>query len=145
MTIDEIINSLEEQAIDKEEFVDKDDPDCIFRKDIEVLRCAANMLRAKREAAEMAQHKKEICRAALDKWGAEAQTLMVFEEMSELQKELCKHARGKDNREEIAEEIADVEIMLEQMKILHDCRREVAKFKKMKLERLKGRILGNAT
>lgn len=36
---------------------------------------------------------------ALNKWGAEAQTLMVFEEMSELQKELCKHARGKDNRE----------------------------------------------
>ena len=58
---------------------------------------------------------------ALNKWGAEAQTLMVFEEMSELQKELCKHARGKDNREAIAEEIADVQIMLEQMMILHDC------------------------
>ena len=37
-----------------------------------------------------------IYREALNKWGAEAQTLMVFEEMSELQKELCKHARGKD-------------------------------------------------
>ena len=58
---------------------------------------------------------------ALNKWGAEAQTLMGFEEMSELQKELCKHARGKDNREAIAEEIADVQIMLEQMMILHDC------------------------
>ena len=34
---------------------------------------------------------------ALNKWGAEAKTLMVFEEMSELQKELCKRARGKDN------------------------------------------------
>ena len=62
-----------------------------------------------------------IYREALNKWGAEAQTLMVFEEMSELQKELCKHARGKDNREAIAEEIADVQIMLEQMMILHDC------------------------
>ena len=69
---------------------------------------------------------------ALNKWGAEAQTLMVFEEMSELQKELCKHARGKDNREAIAEEIADVQIMLEQMMILHDCEdlAEVQKFKK---------------
>ena len=55
---------------------------------------------------------------ALNKWGAEAQTLMVFEDMSELQKELCKRARGKDNREAIAEEIADVQIMLEQMMIL---------------------------
>ena len=69
---------------------------------------------------------------ALNKWGAEAQTLMVFEEMSELQKELCKHARGKNNREAIAEEIADVQIMLEQMMILHDCEDlvEVQKFKK---------------
>ena len=69
---------------------------------------------------------------ALNKWGAEAQTLMVFEEMSELQKELCKRARGKDNREALAEEIADVQIMLEQMMILHDCEDlvEVQKFKK---------------
>ena len=53
-----------------------------------------------------------IYREALNKWGAEAQTLMVFEEMAELQKELCKHTRGRDNREAIAEEIADVQIIL---------------------------------
>ena len=46
------------------------------------------------------------CRKALETYGADAQTLMVFEEFSELQKELCKHARGKENRLEIAEEIA---------------------------------------
>ena len=47
-------------------------------------------------------------------------------------RELCKRARGKDNREAIAEEIADVQIMLEQMMILHDCEDlvEVQKFKK---------------
>ena len=33
-----------------------------------------------------------IYRAALAAWGADAQTLMVFEEMAELQKELCKAA-----------------------------------------------------
>ena len=43
----------------------------------------------------------KIYRAALAAWGADAQTLMVFEEMSELQKELCKAARGKDNTEQI--------------------------------------------
>ena len=37
----------------------------------------------------------EICKAALEQWGPDAQTLMVFEEMSELQKELCKAARGR--------------------------------------------------
>ena len=77
-----------------------------------------------------------IYRDALAAWVAEAQTLMVFEEMAELQKELCKAARGKDNREQIAEEIADVEIMLEQMKVLHGCAEAVAAYRKSKLRRL---------
>lgn len=81
-----------------------------------------------------------IYRAALEKWGADAQTLMAFEEMAELQKELCKCARGKDNWEAIAEEIADVEIMLEQMKILHDCAGVSAGYKRRKLERLVERL-----
>lgn len=57
----------------------------------------------------------EILKAALDTYGAEAQTLMLFEEMSELTKELCKHARGKDDRMCIAEKIADVRIMLDRV------------------------------
>lgn len=79
-------------------------------------------------------------RAALALWGAEAQTLMMFEEMAELQKELCKNARGKDNRKEIAEEIADVRIMLDQMEILHDCRELSQQYKVEKLLRLLDRI-----
>lgn len=77
-----------------------------------------------------------IYRAALEKWGADAQTLMAFEEMAELQKELSKAARGRDNREAIAEEIADVEIMLEQMKILHVCTEAAAAYRESKLRRL---------
>lgn len=82
----------------------------------------------------------EIYKAALGKWGPEAQTLMVFEEMSELQKELCKAARGKDNKEAIAEEIADVYIMLRQMATLHQCEKAVEGYKTQKLERLAARI-----
>ena len=78
----------------------------------------------------------KIYRAALAAWGADAQTLMVFEEMAELQKELCKAARGRDNREQIAEEIADVEIMLEQMKVRHRCSEAVAAYRESKLRRL---------
>ena len=66
--------------------------------------------------------------------------LMVFEEMSELQKELCKFARGKQNRDAIAEEIADVYIMLGQMVFLHECAEEVAKHRARKLKRLAARI-----
>lgn len=81
-----------------------------------------------------------IYERALAHYGAEAQTLMMFEEMSELQKELCKRSRGADNIDAIAEEIADVEIMLEQMKILHDCKSGVTYHKLRKLERLAERM-----
>lgn len=82
----------------------------------------------------------EIYKAALKQWGPDAQTLMVFEEMSELQKELCKAARGRRNKEAIAEEIADVYIMLGQMILLHKCVEEVEEYKAQKLARLKARI-----
>ena len=82
----------------------------------------------------------EVLQTALDNYGAEAQTLMVFEEMSELQKELCKHSRGADNTEHIAEEIADVQIMLDQIKILHNCSGLVERYRRQKIDRLKERL-----
>lgn len=85
---------------------------------------------------------KELYRIALETWGPDAQTVMVFEEMSELQKELCKHARGKDNQDHIAEEIADVLIMLEQMMILHNCEDLVFQYKQEKKNRLEKRLRG---
>ncbi|MEM5769981.1 MAG: hypothetical protein AAGU32_17105 [Bacillota bacterium] len=84
----------------------------------------------------MTPHEYATYTRALSKWGAEPQTRMVYEEMAELQKELCKHSRGADNRAAIAEEIADVLIMLEQMMVLHDCESLVDGFKKCKLFRL---------
>ena len=82
----------------------------------------------------------DTCVDALNTWGGDAQTLMVFEEMAELQKELCKHARGAENRLAIAEEIADVRIMLDQMAIFHGCEEEAHKFEADKLARLRKRI-----
>lgn len=79
---------------------------------------------------------KLLYRTALDHWGREAQIRMVFEEMSELQKELCKRLRGKDNLEAIAEELADVRIMLEQMEQLFDCERLCDVYRGQKLLRL---------
>lgn len=58
--------------------------------------------------------------AALSRYGAQAQIMMVFEEMAELQDVLCKFLRGRvdgDTLANIAEEIADVGIMLDQMAI----------------------------
>lgn len=82
----------------------------------------------------------EVLQRALDTYGSTLQIAMVFEEMSELQKELCKYLRGKYSPANIAEEIADVEIMLEQMKMLFCCTDDVRNERRRKVERLKDRL-----
>lgn len=80
---------------------------------------------------------KEVYTSALETFGAYTQTMMVFEEMAELQKELCKDLRGEDRIDQIAEEIADVSIMLDQMMLLHNCEASVAEVKSLKVDRLR--------
>lgn len=52
----------------------------------------------------------------IEKFG-EKQVIVAIEELSELQKELCKALRGKLDIDHITEEFADVWIMLQQMKL----------------------------
>ena len=85
-------------------------------------------------------NKKDIYKRALKVLGKQNQITMVFEETAELQKALSKHLRGEDNIDHIAEEIADVEIMLEQMKILFDVEDRVGQHKGEKINRLNDRI-----
>ena len=87
----------------------------------------------------MAEHidESEVLQRALDTYGSLPQIVMIFEEMSELQKELCKYLRGKYSPENIAEEIADVEIMLEQMMMLFCCADDVRDWRRRKVARLK--------
>lgn len=82
----------------------------------------------------------EILKNALKHYGANAQRIVAIEEMSELTKELCKVSRGEENAAHIAEEIADVRIMLDQMEILFDCRKQVELIESEKLERLLKRM-----
>ena len=77
---------------------------------------------------------------AIETFGPEHQQLMAIEEMSELQKELCKRYRGFDNQEHIAEEIADVEIVLEQLTMMFRCREKVSEIRAEKVKRLWERI-----
>lgn len=87
--------------------------------------------------------RKELFKRVIKKHGAQMQMVVAMEEMAELQKELSKAIRGKGNKNSIAEEIADVEIMLEQMKIIFDCKKEVRGWKKIKLARIKKRMEGD--
>ena len=102
------------------------------QREIEALRQANEGLRFNLAAQEGG----EICRAALETFGKSSQMQVAIEEMSELTKELCKNGRGQENTTHIAEEIADLEIMLRQMVMLFDCEGQVDKFRRYKLERL---------
>lgn len=77
---------------------------------------------------------------AIEFYGNENQLHVAVEEMAELQKELMKRFRGAHNTEEIAEEIADVEIMMEQLKIIFGIGIRTEKYKEYKMQRLKERI-----
>lgn len=94
----------------------------------------------------MAEYSDEskVLQRALDTYGSLPQIVMFFEEMSELQKELCKYLRGKYSPANIAEEIADVEIMLEQMKMLFCCADDVRDGRRRKVARLKKRLDGDS-
>jgi hypothetical protein len=77
-----------------------------------------------------------------DHYGFELQSKMLVEEMAELTKEVSKHWRGEENHIFIAEEIADVEIMLEQIKHLLGIKREVDQWKNRKILRQMKRMEG---
>ncbi|MBQ8737782.1 MAG: hypothetical protein IJY78_08210 [Bacteroidaceae bacterium] len=79
---------------------------------------------------------------ALAVYGERLQITVAIEEMSELQKELCKHIRGKDVHEGVAEEMADVYIMLEQLIGIFGNAKAVERYKQIKKARLWNRVLG---
>ena len=76
----------------------------------------------------------EILTAAIRTFGEKAQEDVAIEECSELIQAISHKHRGREHN--IAEEIADVEIMLEQLKIINNCAEEVAEIHKQKIQRL---------
>ena len=79
----------------------------------------------------------------IEKYGKKDQMLIAVEECSELQKAILKYLRGRCNTIEISEEMADVEIMLEQLYIMLDNHDEVKFFKEKKIERTSKLYLEN--
>ena len=82
------------------------------------------------------EQENKIYSDAIDFFGVASQKIMVIEEMSELTKELCKELRDRGNVENIADELADVEITLAQLKIIYDIHHAVEEHKDFKLKRL---------
>ena len=90
-----------------------------------------------------------------DEYGYEAQSRQLIEEMGELTVALNKEWRTQKNympsdeeklqeaRERVIEEIADVEVVLTQIKYLMQCEVEVMQVKKQKIDRQLLRIEAN--
>ncbi|MDR3289914.1 MAG: hypothetical protein LBT02_01370 [Rickettsiales bacterium] len=82
----------------------------------------------------------EMAKETLKKWGNLAEVFMLFEEMAEFQKEICKNINRKaENVKEITEEMGDVIIVLEQMRVLFGINDDdLQKTIDYKVNRLKG-------
>lgn len=63
------------------------------------------------------EQRAQVYTNALICFGEKVQMVMALEELSEVQKEICKKMRGYANDEHLAEEIADATIMLEQVRL----------------------------
>lgn len=86
------------------------------------------------------EHRKSVYNAALLQYGANKQLFVAIEEMSEVQKEICKMLRGKGDIEHLAEEIADATIMFEQIRLFWDLNDKVCEYMDSKVKRLWERI-----
>ncbi|MDB8553900.1 hypothetical protein [Turicibacter sanguinis] len=94
-----------------------------------------------------------ICRKAVETFGVEIQQIVAMEELGELIQAISKIARWECSQSEdletlfkyidnLSEEIADVEIMLEQLKQCHGCHIQVNNHKRKKLDKLKSMVEG---
>lgn len=89
-------------------------------------------------------NREEIIKRAISVYGMDAQLLMAIEEMSELTKAICKEKceRGSEKWyqavDNIAEEIADVQIMLDQLRTMYSI--YTGSIEEQKLIRLQDRL-----
>jgi NTP pyrophosphatase (non-canonical NTP hydrolase) len=83
---------------------------------------------------------KQLYQQVLEKWGRFEQLTVAIEELSELIKEICKDIRDMGNINHLAEEVADVEIMCEQLRFIYGIDEKVDRWKDDKLKRLEERL-----
>jgi len=77
-----------------------------------------------------------ILRAAVEKYGPGAQQMKAIEELGELIRAIAR----ADDPDNIAEEMADVEIMLAQLRIILGNDADIERWKVKKLQRLNRRL-----
>ena len=73
-------------------------------------------------------------------FGEQNQLIVAVEELSECQKEICKIIRGGEDFRNLAEEVADATIMLEQIRLMFNINDCVCNFMDEKIKRLEDRV-----
>lgn len=87
------------------------------------------------------EQRKTVYEEAIAHYGPESQIWIAVEEMAELMKELAKgHRPGGTTAEALVDEIADVTIMMEQLRILFNINQPVQDRIDYKVRRLAQRI-----
>ena len=77
---------------------------------------------------------------AMIAFGEQNQLIVAIEELSECQKEICKILRGGEDFRNLAEEVADATIMLEQIRLMFNINDCVCNFIDEKIKRLDDRV-----
>lgn len=88
------------------------------------------------------EEREKVYTRAVKAFGEEKQMVVALEELSECQKEICKFLRGFGNAGNLAEEIADATIMLEQMRLIFGLNDMVCQIMDQKIMRLEDKLKG---
>ena len=86
----------------------------------------------------------DVCTMAVQTFSDTENNTVCIEELSELQKEVCKRMRGAENDDHMSEEIADAEICIEKLKLRYGLRDRTEEWRRKKVERLRRKIEGRA-
>jgi len=90
------------------------------------------------------EERKAIYEAALQQWGPENQMNKFDEELGEFLAEYGRMRNGTGNYVKFADELADLSIMLEQLRMIYCVNDLVCEHMDMKVRRLQNRIGGSS-
>lgn len=82
-----------------------------------------------------------LYKKALKAWGWKLQAIKLCEELGELQQAMCKYLLKQGGTRNLTEEMADVEIMIGQMKNGLSLSKQVKFWKALKLKRMETRLI----
>lgn len=81
-----------------------------------------------------------ILEKAIEHYGEDNQVFKAIEELGELITELARNSIGENNTMQIAEEVADAQIMCSQLEMIFNIEAEVQAQREYKLKRLYKRV-----